>query len=163
MGEWIWERRTNCRQLNVDKSYQELSWSRRLQLGLLWLWPSDGGRVPAGRSPDTKERGGHIERTGRCTDNRNLLPGLSVIEWSRCVCAWVCAERSIISSDAPFFMCHLSVLISNPLRDSQILLRTAKPEQLPVKNCGLHTQTQAAEPRTCCGHEGIWIWREDGL
>lgn len=84
MGDSIWERPINCRQLNVQEVYKELSWSGRLQLGLLWLWPPDGGRDPAGRRPGAKE-GGVTERTGRCTeDSRNLLPGLSV--WVELLC-----------------------------------------------------------------------------
>lgn len=59
---------------------------------------------------------GHIERTGMCNDNnRSLLPGLSVLEWNCCVCV---SLRWAVHYFFRFFMCHLSVVISNLVRDS---------------------------------------------
>lgn len=104
---------------------------------------------------------GHIERTEMCNDsNRSLLPGLSVLEWNCCVCV---SLHWAVHYFFRFFMCHLSVVICSLLRDSQVLLKAAEPGRLPVMNCGLHTHTQAAEPRTRRDHEGLWTRREDGL
>lgn len=118
-----------------------------------------GGRAP-------RRGGNHIERTGRCTeDSRNLLPGLSVLEWSCCVCVslrWTVHyffRRSILY--VPFF--------GSNLQPTQRLADSAPNSETWTAACHelwpphTHTHTQAADPITCSGHEGIWTWKEDGL
>lgn len=122
---------------------------------------------------------GHIESTGMCNDNtRSLLPGLSVLEWNCCVCVTL---RWAVHYFFRFFMCHLSGVISNLVRDSQILLEAAEPGWLPacLKLWPPHTRrppsqgpaaaTRGSEPKDrmafkrlgllnilCKNH--VWLW-----
>lgn len=102
---------------------------------------------------------GHIERTGMCNDNnRSLLPGLSVLEWNCCVCEFALS--------GPLFLQILYVpFVGCNLQPGQRLRFSSKQQNLDscLSQTVASTHTQAAEPRTDRGHEGLWTRREDGL
>lgn len=83
----------------------------------------------------------HTERTGRrYGNNQSLLPGLSVLEWSCCVCVrlrWMVHYSSSCSFLFLLYMCHSLVIFCSP-------------------SPWLMSSTQTAEPRATCWE----LWRQ---
>lgn len=157
MGDSMWERRTNCRQLNVDGVYKELSWSGRLELGL--LWPSDGGRDPAERRPALRSEGSHRENRDVQWQQQKPAP------WALCFRVELLRVREFALSGPLFLQILYVPFVGCNLQPGQRLRFSSKQQNLDscLSQTVASTHTQAAEPRTHRSHEGLWTRREDGL